>query len=377
MVNSATPVVEVDGSEHAAQLVVEQPDQLDPGRDLGPPGERVGDESEQPAGGHRRQAEDDDLRKSVRLRKSDRVRIAADRRVGVRARCDRFDRPTGGLDHPVDLLLMRNREVGQLAHRVSLACCAARRQWPLPSTAMYRFLVRPKWLAFTLLCAAAVVAMANLAVWQLGRLDERRQFNSLVEQRTAAPPVPIEELLGADPDDTAWRSVTATGTLRGSDRADLDRRRLSARHRFSTLGRSAGPRRSRVRRLGRAERPSGTDGGGRARRPDRQGAEEREVGRRRRDLPRSRHQHTAGTGGHPSRPADAHRGVAPVLRDPVVGLRRLRGGRLDPRRPPLGSPVRRAVGRSIGASAVEAPGGSVAGGRPGPGARPEVRDPTR
>ena len=43
---------------------------------------------------------------------------------------------------------------------------------------MYRFLARPKWIVFTLVVAAAVVAMVALSLWQLRRLDERREFNA-------------------------------------------------------------------------------------------------------------------------------------------------------------------------------------------------------
>lgn len=82
---------------------------------------------------------------------------------------------------------------------------------------MYRFLVRPKWIAFHLLVVAAIVTMVNLGFWQLRRLDERQAFNAAVEARYDQPPVPIDELL-AERDDPAaleaveWRPVTAAGT---------------------------------------------------------------------------------------------------------------------------------------------------------------------
>lgn len=79
---------------------------------------------------------------------------------------------------------------------------------------MYRFLVRPKWIAFHLLVLFGVIAMINLGFWQLRRLDERQAFNALIEQRYDAPPVPLDELLlpDTDPDDIAWRPVTVSGT---------------------------------------------------------------------------------------------------------------------------------------------------------------------
>lgn len=82
---------------------------------------------------------------------------------------------------------------------------------------MYRFLVRPKWIAFHLLVVVAIVTMINLGFWQLRRLDERQAFNATIEARYDQPPVPIGELL-PDGDDPAqleaveWRPVTATGT---------------------------------------------------------------------------------------------------------------------------------------------------------------------
>ena len=79
---------------------------------------------------------------------------------------------------------------------------------------MYRFLLRPRWLAFHLLVVTAIVVMINLGFWQLRRLDERPQFNALIEARYDEPPVPIDELLtpGVDPDDVSWRPVLIEGT---------------------------------------------------------------------------------------------------------------------------------------------------------------------
>jgi cytochrome oxidase assembly protein ShyY1 len=79
---------------------------------------------------------------------------------------------------------------------------------------MYRFLLRPKWIGFHLLVVGGIVAMVNLGLWQLRRLDERQAFNAQVEARYDKPPVPIDDLLvpGFDTDDVQWRPVTATGT---------------------------------------------------------------------------------------------------------------------------------------------------------------------
>ncbi len=79
---------------------------------------------------------------------------------------------------------------------------------------MYRFLLRPKWIGFHLLVIAAIVTMINLGFWQLRRLDQRRAFNALIEQRYDARPVPLDDLLTAevDPEDVEWRPVSTSGT---------------------------------------------------------------------------------------------------------------------------------------------------------------------
>lgn len=83
---------------------------------------------------------------------------------------------------------------------------------------MYRFLWRPRWIAFHLLVITAIVTMVNLGFWQLRRLDERREFNATVEARYDELPVPIDELLvpGEIPpggyDGLEWYPVSTSGT---------------------------------------------------------------------------------------------------------------------------------------------------------------------
>ena len=79
---------------------------------------------------------------------------------------------------------------------------------------MYRFLLSPRWIAFHLLVLVGVVVMVNLAFWQLRRLDERREFNALVEARYDTAPVDIDTLLaeaGDDLDGVEWRPVALHG----------------------------------------------------------------------------------------------------------------------------------------------------------------------
>jgi cytochrome oxidase assembly protein ShyY1 len=80
---------------------------------------------------------------------------------------------------------------------------------------MYRFLLRPRWIAFHLLVIAAIVAMINLGFWQLRRLDERQAFNDRVRDRVELAPAPLDDVLaaaGGDPAAVEWRSVEAGGT---------------------------------------------------------------------------------------------------------------------------------------------------------------------
>lgn len=83
---------------------------------------------------------------------------------------------------------------------------------------MYRFLLRPRWIAFHLLVAFGVVVMINLGFWQLHRLDQRRQFNAELIERTEQAPVAFGEIVAELDDGTAtdadveWRRVTMSGT---------------------------------------------------------------------------------------------------------------------------------------------------------------------
>jgi cytochrome oxidase assembly protein ShyY1 len=84
---------------------------------------------------------------------------------------------------------------------------------------MYRFLLRPKWLAFHVLIIFLVVVMVNLGFWQLHRLQGRRAFNDEVRSRTAQATAPYGEVVtdGVDPDAVAWRTVIVSGTYLGDE----------------------------------------------------------------------------------------------------------------------------------------------------------------
>ena len=86
------------------------------------------------------------------------------------------------------------------------------------SARMYRFLLRPRWIAFHLLVLGAFVLMVNLGFWQLRRLDERQTFNDRVNERIDAPPVAFDELVPTDAgvgddvlDKVEWRPAQVHG----------------------------------------------------------------------------------------------------------------------------------------------------------------------
>lgn len=93
----------------------------------------------------------------------------------------------------------------------------------------YRFALRPLWLLSHLFVVAAIVLMVNLGLWQLRRLDERREFNETVEANAAAEPVPLSTLLAAPGsgnggrldgdaiDAIEWRPAVVEGSYRQGD----------------------------------------------------------------------------------------------------------------------------------------------------------------
>jgi cytochrome oxidase assembly protein ShyY1 len=60
----------------------------------------------------------------------------------------------------------------------------------------------------------SVVVMANLSVWQWGRLNDRRATNAAIEQRATEPVVGVDDpsVSGLDVEQLRYRKLTATGT---------------------------------------------------------------------------------------------------------------------------------------------------------------------
>jgi len=77
-----------------------------------------------------------------------------------------------------------------------------------------RRLLRPAWLLSHLAVGALLVATINLGFWQLRRLDERRAYNALVEERAGAHPASLGDLqVGADSGKLAYRAVEVSGVF--------------------------------------------------------------------------------------------------------------------------------------------------------------------
>ncbi|MFC7386364.1 SURF1 family cytochrome oxidase biogenesis protein [Sphaerisporangium rhizosphaerae] len=79
---------------------------------------------------------------------------------------------------------------------------------------MYRFLLRPRWLAFHLLVLLLIPAFVFLGRWQFGRYEERSAASERAHANIAAATVPLAELdrPGASvPEAVKFRTVTVTG----------------------------------------------------------------------------------------------------------------------------------------------------------------------
>jgi cytochrome oxidase assembly protein ShyY1 len=77
---------------------------------------------------------------------------------------------------------------------------------------MYRFLFRPKWIGFHLLCILGVILMVYLSLWQFHRLDDRKAFNREVTERSSLSVVDVGNLDISDPAAVQWRPAGARGT---------------------------------------------------------------------------------------------------------------------------------------------------------------------
>ncbi|CAN5132597.1 SURF1 family protein [soil metagenome] len=101
-------------------------------------------------------------------------------------------------------------------------------------TARYHFALRPRWLLSHLVVALAVALMVALGVWQLRRLDDRRDLNASIRSRQA---VAVEDVAGivspeAGPDQAdavVYRRATASGTYNHDSEILVRNRTLDGR----------------------------------------------------------------------------------------------------------------------------------------------------
>lgn len=97
----------------------------------------------------------------------------------------------------------------------------------------WRFALRPKWIIRHLLVTALVIAMVLLGLWQLRRLDDRRNHNALVSARQDMPVADVRAVVpaGAAAGDAPveavlYRKVRASGTFAGGDTVTVANRSL-------------------------------------------------------------------------------------------------------------------------------------------------------
>lgn len=77
---------------------------------------------------------------------------------------------------------------------------------------MSRTLLTPRWIITTLLVVMAVGVMARLGLWQLDRLEQRREFNQRVLAQVDAPPLDLNQSLPLDQlYDMEYRRVRVRG----------------------------------------------------------------------------------------------------------------------------------------------------------------------
>lgn len=95
----------------------------------------------------------------------------------------------------------------------------------------WRFALTPKWIVRHVLVAALVVTMIFLGLWQLRRLDDKRDYKALVEGRQEQPIADVEDVIPVDAavdaaavDDVLYRSVRATGTYSADDTVVVENR---------------------------------------------------------------------------------------------------------------------------------------------------------
>ena len=79
-----------------------------------------------------------------------------------------------------------------------------------------RVLLRPRWLVGTIIAVVVVVVVVGLGFWQLRRLDEKRDRNAAIEERSSLPVQPVDVVVDVGTgfgvvEDLVYRRASATG----------------------------------------------------------------------------------------------------------------------------------------------------------------------
>ena len=87
---------------------------------------------------------------------------------------------------------------------------------------MYRFTLQPRWILSHLFVVVIVAACVTAGLWQLERLEQRRDRNALLEARADLPTEPIADVITpdatpAEADAVTYRRGEATGTYAVAD----------------------------------------------------------------------------------------------------------------------------------------------------------------
>lgn len=102
-----------------------------------------------------------------------------------------------------------------------------------------RFLLRPGWLALTVVVLAfAAFCFLTLAPWQLGKNTATTERNERISASFDSPPAPLAELVpaGAGPSvDDEWRLVTVTGSYLADDEVLARLRSVDGRPAYEVL----------------------------------------------------------------------------------------------------------------------------------------------
>ena len=77
-------------------------------------------------------------------------------------------------------------------------------------------MLKPKWLALTLVCLLLLPAFNSLSDWQWRRLHQRQAYNAVIQMNTTRPPATLSQVRGTEKTTVAqteqWRTMHIIGT---------------------------------------------------------------------------------------------------------------------------------------------------------------------